>query len=74
MVDGVHGHKDRAVRLVVMEQGILLEHVAIHYHRVEVYHVMAVIHLKKPVLKLVAKVRMLIFCLIHAKYFIVVMF
>ena len=45
MVDGVHGHKDRAVRLVVMEQGIILEHVAIHYHRVEVYHVMEVIHL-----------------------------
>ena len=58
MVDGIHGPKDHAARLVVVEQNNLLDHVAILLLPVEVYPVQAIVHMKKNAINFVVVVRL----------------
>ena len=57
MVDGVHGDKVHAARLVVVELYNLPEHVAIPHHHVEDYLVEELVSLRRHAMNFVVTVR-----------------
>ena len=59
MVDGVHGLKGHAARLVGVEQNNLIDHVTILHLHVEAYPVQAIVHMKKNAINFVVVVRLL---------------